>query len=133
MTVNPDITEGSLLHRAFRITPGYAPVWLCSRNTCAGIDLLTAVGSVALGCMMFLPKHVGWWTWWISLPILIACPVFALPFQNRERWGRARRRRGECVWCGQADTNPDDPCPKCDRIAVEGHARGSPPGKADRD
>jgi hypothetical protein len=126
---NSDITEGSLLHRALRITPGYAPVWFCSRNTCAGFDLLTAIATVVIACMMFLPTHVGWWTWLICLPIATAWLVFAIPFQNRERWGRARRRRGECVWCGQADTSPDVPCPKCDRLALDGVAQ---PGKAAR-
>ena len=120
---NWHITEGSLLHRACRIPPGYAPLWFCSRNTCAGFDLLTAVATAVIGCMMFLPTRVGWWTWSICLPIAIAWLVFAIPFQNRERWGRARRRRGECVWCGQANTNPGVACSRCDRIADEGIVR----------
>jgi hypothetical protein len=123
---NSDITEGSLLHRALRITPGYAPVWFCSRNTCAGFDLLTAIATGAIGCMIFLPTRIGWWTWWLGVPIVIACLVFGIPFQDRERWGRARRRRGECVWCGQKDTSPDVPCRKCDRIAIERVAWGGP-------
>ena len=121
---NSDITGGSRLHRAFRITPGYAPLWFCSRSTCAGFDLLTAVASGVIGCMVFLPTRVGWWTWSICLPIGIAWLVFAIPFQNRERLGRARRRRGECVWCGQANTNPRVPCSKCHRIVDEGITQG---------
>ena len=119
---NSDITEGSLLHRALRITPGYAPVWFCSRNTCAGFDLLTAIATVVVGCMMFLPNRIGWWTWAICLPIAIVWLVFAIPFQNQERWGRAWRRRGECVWCGQENTIPGTACSQCGRIAESGCA-----------
>ena len=80
---NSDITEGSLLHRALRITPGYAPVWFCSRNSCAGFDLLTAIATVVVGCMMFLPNRIGWWTWAICSPLRSYGWCLRFPFRIR--------------------------------------------------
>ena len=119
---NTELAEGSLLHRVFGITPGYAPFWFCSRNTCAGFDLLTAIASAAIICVFFLPARGSWWTLSIGIPLAIAWLVLAIPFQNRERWGRARRRRGECVWCGQENTMPEIACSMCNRIANAGNA-----------
>ncbi len=119
---HPVIAEGAFLHRVFGITPGYASVWLCSRKPCEGVDLLTAIASVTIICMIVLAARVGWWMWLVCIPILIAWLVLTIPFQNRERWGRARRRRGECVWCGQENTIPGTACSKCGRIGKAGSA-----------
>jgi hypothetical protein len=50
----------------------------------------------------------------VVLPIVILFLVFVhAPFDRRERWGRARRRRGECVWCGQTGVEPGSRCDRC--------------------
>src|SRR5438105_10455642 len=99
-----NVAPGSLLHRLLRITPGYTPEWFCSRDECLGMDLLIA-GEVGVGFGSVLTAQCRGW-WWLVPPALAAVVWFGLkvhiPFQDRERWGRARRRRGECVWCGQA-------------------------------
>ena len=111
----PRVREGSLLHRLTGITPGYAPAWLCSRNGCDAFDLfavLLTVAIVAVGLIFALYRE------WVCA----ALPFFAigaLPierFAYRERFGRARLYRGECVWCGRPATPPGSDCPACHRL-----------------
>lgn len=118
----PRIAEGAFLHWVLGITPGYAPVWLCSRNSCEGIDLLTPIAPAMFICMIILAVRVGLWTWLICLPLLMGCLVLVVPFESRERLGRARRRRGECVWCGWENIAPGAACSQCGRIAKAGGA-----------
>lgn len=78
------------------------PTLLASCRRCAGgFDVLTAVQSLALVAAIVL--------WKLSHPIaamLTVCVVVAfamvleIPFENTERWARARIRRGECTRCG---------------------------------
>ncbi len=114
------VDEGAFLHRVLGITPGNAPVWLCSRNPCEGIDLLTPIAPAIFICMIILAVRVGLWTWLICFPLLAGCFVLVVPFESRERLGRARRRRGECVWCGQENMAPGAACSQCGRIAKAG-------------
>ena len=53
----------------------------------------------------------------LARPVLVACLRFLLylPFAFREHWGRARRRRGECVWCGEQDVAAGTECRACRR------------------
>jgi hypothetical protein len=111
--VEPRVAAGSHLHRLLRITPGYAPAWLCSRNTCEGIDLLTLAPVIGFIASAALAKWASAWILVVAVPILVSWLVFAFEFSQRERWGRARRRRGECVWCGQPKTVSGVACPTC--------------------
>ncbi len=84
--------SASVLHRLFRITPGDAPAWLCSRHQCAGFDVLGAFESGALVLCVVIGKTSGLWC---PLPVAIAAVIlFAAciqqPFARRERFGRAR-------------------------------------------
>jgi hypothetical protein len=105
----------SALHRLLRITPGYAPEWLCSRDSCTGIDLLTAVPALPFLGAAVLSKLFGWW--WVWLPVLPFMLLFmryaCLPFESRERAGRARRRRGECARCGRSGLEIGGICSGC--------------------
>ena len=42
-SARPKVRAGSILHRLLGVTPGYAPMWLSSRDSCNGFDLLAAV------------------------------------------------------------------------------------------
>ena len=110
----PKIAPASLLHRLLGLTPGYAPMWVCSRDSCLGIDIFAIAPTVIIIASFVLGHLLG--SSWLPavLPATIIFWIFVyLRFENRERWGRARRRRGECVWCGQAGSEPGSPCGKC--------------------
>ena len=114
------VAPGSALHRFLRITPGYAPLWLCSGESCTGIDVLTVVAGLLVGCGVVLGL-IGIHSWWwriigVVLGVLLLFGLH-MPFGNRERCGRARRRRGECVWCGQAGVTSGRTCEACGRVS----------------
>jgi hypothetical protein len=108
-------SRGSVIHRVLGIAPGAAPSWRCSPDSCQGFDLLIAleVGLIVVGVVP-VPARGSWW----PVPIaLAAVTLFWLcvhaPFERHERRGRARRRRGECVWCGRIGLGPGSSCPEC--------------------
>jgi hypothetical protein len=83
------------LHQALRIRPGRAPKFVCSKNNCTGFDLLLAIDLVLIGAAMV--------SWRISLPVSVTIITFGIgfcfcieqPFRARERFARAKIRRGE--------------------------------------
>ena len=85
----------SWLHRALRIRPGHASTFVSSKNDCTGFGLLLAIDLVLISAAMV--------SWRISLPFSVAiialCIGFCLcieqPFRARERFARAKIRRGE--------------------------------------
>lgn len=95
------VSSASALHRWLHLKPGYAPTWLCSRSHCTGIDSLLAVQAALLGIAFALWRFGIDWKW-LGLAILgaFSCGILSFRFSERERFGRARRRRGECFWCG---------------------------------
>lgn len=115
----PKIAPASLLHRILRFAPGRVPAWLCSRDYCTGFDLIIAsqitllTGAFVASKVLHLP--------WLWIPALVVLGSFAwfvyLPFEQRERWGRARLRRGECVWCGESGVASGAECQACRRAA----------------
>lgn len=111
----PTVAPGSSLHRMMGLTPGYAPVWLCGRSRCIGLDIPSMVPGA-----LFLAACAAsrWWAWlsFLALTILYWALVYE-PFAGREQWGRARRRRGECVWCGQDGVASYSVCAACGRRA----------------
>src|SRR4051812_9488851 len=111
----PKVRNGSRLHWMTGITPGYAPAWFCSRNSCNGFDFLTGVTSAT--CIIAVPLVLiyGGWAWAVALPVIAGVIVPVERFVGRERFGRARLHRGECVWCGRPDTPPGTVCPACAR------------------
>jgi hypothetical protein len=113
----PKVAPGSLLHWLLRLTPGYAPPWLCSRDQCADLDLLVVLEACLIFGTLLLAKLSG--LWWPAIVVAPSAILFAMvlhvPFQSRERWGRARRRRGECVWCGLLNVEPGGDCSGDDR------------------
>ncbi len=111
----PKVAPGSPLHRLLRLAPGSVPPWFCSRDSCTGFDLLIAVEvGLILGALLLGQFHGLWWPLAVAIPSVILFWAFVhAPFENRERWGRARRRRGECVWCGQAGVEPGSHCEGC--------------------
>ena len=78
------------------------PRWIASCRSCDGFDLLIALqtGSLIAAIALWKLSHI--------IPALIVVVVtlcFAfllhLPFENIERFARARIRRRECVYCGE--------------------------------
>jgi hypothetical protein len=116
----PRIAPPSLLHRRLRVTPGRVPSLICA-TTCEGFDVFVPL----LGFPLFfwlcnLLAGTSRWPlpWMIAIPIVCGLGfAFYLPFQDRERFGRARRRRGECVWCGQANVASKTVCPRCEKTS----------------
>jgi hypothetical protein len=117
----PQVREASLLHRLFRITPGYAPEWayLGLGGGCGG-SWGGWIAGVALWGALIAGAVAGYALGWCVFP-LVTVPIVAISivvsggFENRERFGRARLHRGECVWCGRPDTAPTSECPACGR------------------
>src|SRR5713226_5335892 len=116
MNGNPKIVEASFLHRVLRIRPGFAPLWLQSRNACDGWSLPFFLVVLAVFSMFFVVSLVGWWSLLFGAPLIFVGFKVSGSFENRERWGRARRRRGDCVWCGREETPARSVCPTCDRL-----------------
>jgi hypothetical protein len=86
-----------------------------------GIDLVFIVEAGAVFATLMLGKTLGWWLPAAIIPVVIYFFAFVhMPFQNRERWGRARRRRGECVWCGKEDIELGTRCCNCGATAERG-------------
>lgn len=111
----PRVAPGSFLHRALKITPGFAPTSLCSQDNCGGMDLLAFLGGV-IAFAGFPAAKFGFGWWWPVLGIAVAALFLSrisVPFHSRERWGRVRRRRGECVWCGAPSIPPGSDCFSC--------------------
>ena len=108
------VIGGSPLHRVFGITPGFAPPWLCSHSSCGGVDV-TVAALVAVSFAAFAWGMARGWGWELGVPAVWGACYLAGAFWDRERLGRARRRRGECVWCGRADTAAGTRCTGCGR------------------
>jgi hypothetical protein len=108
----PRIREGSFIHRLFGVTPGYAPRWVYGRD---GTWLyLGCVGLFFAG--MAAGRAYGLWVlWYVALPLGVIWLHVTGRFEDRERFGRARLHRRECVWCGHPDTAPTTDCPACGR------------------
>lgn len=106
---------GSWLHRVLHITPGYASNFLLSPDSCLGFDMLVVInGILFLGISGLLHIYGIKWGWVVGLFIGLVFMIFiVVPFENRERFGRARRRRGECVWCGQMGIVSGSVCTNC--------------------
>jgi hypothetical protein len=107
----------SLLHRLLNVTPGRYP-WLCNASACGegwvGLIDVVVIGAL-LGCLAL--SYFGFVSAWISIPIWFAflgC-LFG-PFTDRERFARARRRRGECIWCGVKCAPEEATCGGCGRV-----------------
>ena|ERR1700733_1321181 len=111
----PIVAPPSLLHRWLRLTPGYAPKLVLAGGICNGFNLLSFLEVViVLGAYMAWSKLGLWWLPMLLLPAAVLAFIFLdYPFEQRERWGRARRRREECVWCGNAGVKPGILCQKC--------------------
>ena len=99
--MNDRSLKPSLLHRVCRLRPGSVPNWFASRHSCEGLDILIAfdvafaVAGVLLWQHAVLPSVVL-----ITTAVMFVAFVH-MPFESVERFARARRRRGECVACGQ--------------------------------
>lgn len=112
----PKVREASLVHRLFGITPGYAPerAYRACRGSCEP-------GWVEFGLVCFLTT-LAFLVWWVlgwpgvavqsAIVLIAAVPVAR--FASRERFGRARLYRGECVWCGNAAPSGSE-CLACGR------------------
>jgi hypothetical protein len=114
----PKVREASLVHRLFGITPGYAPerAYRACRGSCEPrwreFVLVWAVIGFAL---------LAWWVAsWAGVgavtAVVLVGAVLVARFASRERFGRARLHRGECVWCGHAPATPGRDCLACGRI-----------------
>jgi hypothetical protein len=106
--------RSSILHWFFNIAPGTAPSWLCS-NTCPGFDLLVAVEVFPIIVALIFGAARGlWWALLVAIPgVLWFLLSVHGPFESHERLWRARRRRGECVWCGRVGVGPGGSCQGC--------------------
>jgi hypothetical protein len=119
----PKVHEASFVHRLFRLTPGHAPDWAyaCCGGCEGGVVMFAAVGLVVAA--IAAGKAYGWW--WavaVAVPAAVGWLVVMGRFADRERFGRARVHRGECVWCGQPGVPPGSACPGCCRSAEPGAA-----------
>jgi hypothetical protein len=111
----PSTPRRSVLHRFLGITPGAAPAWLCSLDGCQGFDLFVAVeDSLIIVGLVLGPARGFWWPLLIALAAVTSFGFCVhVPFERYERRARARRRRGECVWCGRHGFAPGSGCPEC--------------------
>ena len=107
------VRPGSVLHRLTGVTPGYAPGWVCSRNSCDGFDLFAVINCCGLISLLALGLFVSDWSCAVTVPVCAAVFLLLEGFSDRERFGRARLYRGECVWCGRTQTLPRSNCPNC--------------------
>lgn len=68
---------------------------------------------IMLWSPLIFAAWIGMWAMALMFVGIVAWSiVLGKPF-DRERWGRARKRRGECVWCGMENTLPNDVCKQC--------------------
>jgi hypothetical protein len=111
----PKIREASLVHRVFCLTPGHAPNWTyaCCGGCEGGLDYVIAIGLVIAGVKA--GKEYGWWILVVSVAVSVSWLDLIGRFAGRERFGRARIHRKECVWCGQTDVARGSVCPACSR------------------
>ena len=93
--------EPSRLHRLLHLQPGLTPSWIASCRSCAGFDLLTAAQSLAIVGSIALFKFSQPLPALLLILVVIAfAALLHMPFENVERFARARIRRRECVSCG---------------------------------
>jgi len=112
---SPKIARGSVPHRLLGFTTGYAPPWFCTRNACTGFDFLDVLAFIGFLALLLLFQFYSVWTGIVGLVPIVCWWILIGSFKNRERWGRARRRRIECVWCGRKGTPSGSDCPACQR------------------
>lgn len=88
----PKVAPGSPLHRLLWLTPGYAPAWFLSRSACEGIDVLMLPVAVLVLSAGWVSKLPGWgWVWFPAIVLIVLHIRYVyMPFESRERWGRAR-------------------------------------------
>jgi cobalamin biosynthesis protein CobD/CbiB len=95
----------SWLHSLLRIAPGRTPKWVCSPNSCTGLDFLSIVCALIFILAIFLAyTHLMLAATIVALLVLFVAAVM-MPFEACERTARARRRRNECVFCGRVLEN----------------------------
>jgi hypothetical protein len=102
------IPERTRLHRLIGAELGEVPTWICS-NARGGIsvaDLLPGgIFAVGSGGCSALALMIGFWVLPVAV-VLIACSLVARrevhALKMIERKCRARRRRHECLACGQS-------------------------------
>ncbi len=100
----------SPLHRLLRIQPGMAPRWLGSRDACAGLGLLDVLAASPLIAAFAVAQAHGWAPGLLAAAMYPPLAWLSERFSSAERWGRARRRRGECPHCGRPGL-PGTTCP----------------------
>jgi hypothetical protein len=101
------IVTSSQLHKRLGVTPGDIPAWLMSTH-CEGFDLMVVIAGIpffaGIACVGLAFGSSFWFVW---LPLSVACftTVGLLCWAMEklyapERLARARKKRGECIWCG---------------------------------
>ncbi|WP_165243797.1 hypothetical protein [Paludisphaera soli] len=106
----------SPLHRLLKIQPGLAPKWLSPRNSCEGFGLLDVLAATPLLAAIALGRRHGWGPGLLAAALYLPMAWLSERFNSAERWGRARRRRGECPSCGRAGIGAETPC-ECGQAA----------------
>lgn len=103
----PEPVEPSLLHRMFRIRLGHAPpmVFGCGSDCGTSSVFFTIAGFMA--AVVFYTTMAGfrasphWLHGLWLLPMIVVVFRLSNRFESRERFARARIRRGECFGCGE--------------------------------
>ena len=96
--------EPSRLHRILQLQPGIVPRWLASCRSCSGFDVLTAIQSLNIvgSIVLFQLSHPLLGSLLIGFVVAFA-GLLHMPFEDVERFARARIRRRECVSCGTTE------------------------------
>jgi hypothetical protein len=112
----PKVREGSLVHRLFGITPGYAPerAYRACRGSCEPSWREFVLVCLLTGCAFLVWWAYGWPGVAVQSAVVLITAVPVARFVSRERFGRARLYRGECVWCGNT-APPESDCLACGR------------------
>lgn len=107
------VRPASWLHRKLGMTPGDVPDWLITRHSCSSIDVIMAgMMPFILGTVICLAARL-WLFSILQVAFLVLVQQFVGPFQSREFLARARRRRDECIWCGQFEVPAGSVCGRC--------------------
>lgn len=82
-----------MLHRLLRVPPGEVPRWLCSSNTCTGVDAPLVLIMCAIGVSVWLFRESPTFAL-ASIGVVLACAfALILPFETCERKARAKKRQ----------------------------------------